>query len=65
MKQALSENRADADRVRQLVNRENYIASISTKQDSYLYQVKVVLPDLSRFDELRLVTVSGGGFQNE
>jgi len=26
-----------------------------------LDQVKVILPDLSRFDELRLITASGGG----
>lgn len=61
MKQALSENRADAERVRQLVNRENYAGSISSIPGMYPYQVRVILPDLSRFDELRLVTVSGGG----
>jgi len=61
MKQALSENRADAERVRQLVNRENYAGSISSTLDIYPHQVRVILPDLSRFDELRLVTVSGGG----
>ena len=65
MKQALSENLAEAERVRQLINREGYLANISAKQDSYPYQVKVILPDLSRFDELRLVTVSEGGLQNE
>jgi len=59
MKQALSENRADAERVRQLVNRENCSSSISTAPA--MYQVRVILPDLSRFDELRLATVSGGG----
>ena len=61
MKQSLSENRADAERVRQLVNRENYAGSISFSPGIYLHQVRVILPDLSRFDELRLVTVSGGG----
>jgi hypothetical protein len=62
MKQALSENRADAERVRQLVNRENYAGSIASIPGMYPYQVRVILPDLSRFDELRLATVSGGGF---
>jgi hypothetical protein len=61
MKQALSENRADAERVRQLVNRENSAGSISSTPGSYPHQVRVNLPDLSRFDELRLVTVSRGG----
>jgi hypothetical protein len=61
MRQALSENRADAERVRQLVNRENSAGSISSTPDIYPHQVRVILPDLSRFDELRLVTVSGGG----
>lgn len=59
MKQALSENWADAERVRQLVNRENCASSISTAPG--MYQVRVILPDLSRFDELRLAAVSGGG----
>ena len=59
MKQSLSENRADAERVRQMVNREDCASSISTAPD--MYQVRVILPDLSRFDELRLATVSGGG----
>jgi transposase len=64
MRQALSENLVDAERVRQLVNRESYPARMSPVQDSP-YQVKVILPDLSRFDELRLVAVAGGGVSNE
>jgi transposase len=61
MRQALSENMADAERVRQLVNRENYSGNISATPSIYPSEVKVILPDLSRFDELRLVTVAGGG----
>ena len=61
MRQALSENMADAERVRQLVNRENYSGNISATPNLYASEVKVILPDLSRFDELRLVTVAGGG----
>ncbi len=61
MGQALSENRADAERVRQLVDRSNYVGVIPSGQSFYLDQVRVILPDLSRFDELRLVTASGGG----
>jgi hypothetical protein len=64
MRQALSENMVNAERVRQLVNRESYPARMSLIQDSP-YQVKVVLPDLSRFDELRRVGVVGGGVSNE
>jgi len=59
--QALSENRADAERVRQLVNRCNYTCIIPPVSSFHLDQVKVILPDLSRFDELRLITASGGG----
>jgi len=61
MTQALSENRADAERVRQLVDRTNFTSVISSAQSFNANQVRVILPDLSRFDELRLVTASGGG----
>ena len=61
MTQALSEDRADAERVRQLVDRTNFTSVISSAQSFYANQVRVILPDLSRFDELRLVTVSKGG----
>jgi transposase len=61
MRQALSENMADAERVRQLVNREGYSGIIAATLSIYPSEVKVILPDLSRFDELRLVTVAGGG----
>jgi hypothetical protein len=64
MRQALSENMVDAERVRQLVNRESYHTRMPVTQDSP-YQVKVILPDLSHFDELRLVAVAGGGVSNE
>jgi len=61
IRQALSENVIDAERVRQLVNRESYPARMSAIQDNYPYQVKVILPDLSQFDELRFAGVAGGG----
>ena len=61
MTQALSENRADAERVRQLVDRTNFTSVISSAQSFYADQVRVILPDLSQFDQLRLVTASGGG----
>ena len=64
MRQALSENLVDAERVRQLVNRGNYTAHVSVVHYSP-YHVKVILPDLSRFDELRLAGVAGGGVSNE
>jgi len=61
MKQSLSENRADAEQVRQLVNKENYAGSISLTPGIYPNQVRVILPNLSQFDELRPVSISGGG----
>jgi hypothetical protein len=61
MTQALSEDRADAERVRQLVDRTNFTSVISSAQSFYADQVRVILPDLSQFDRLRLVTASGGG----
>lgn len=63
--QALAENRADVDRVRQLVNRDTYTAVNFSTPDCHLNQVKVILPDLGRFDELRLATVSKGGIRHE
>jgi len=59
--QALAENRADAEQVRQLASRGNYAGSISPTPSIYPHQVRVILPDLGCFDELRLVSVSGGG----
>ena len=59
MRQALSENIVDGERVRQLVSRESYPVCVSATQESP-YQAKVILPDLSQFDELRLVTTAGG-----
>lgn len=61
MLQALSENRADVDWIRQLVRRENSTGEIPALPNRYYSEVKVVLPDLSRFDELRLVTAGAGG----
>ena len=59
MRQALSENRADVDWIRQLVRRDNCTGEIPALPDVYRPEVKVILPDLSRFDELRLVGVGG------
>ena len=64
MRQALSENRADSERVRQLVRMENYSADVSGIPAVYP-EVKVILPDLSRFDELRLVTAGARGAAND
>ncbi len=61
MRQALSENMADCERVRQLMNRENYSGHISSTFNLYASEVRVILPDLSHFDELRLVTAAEGG----
>jgi len=61
VRQALSENRANVERVRQLVRRENWAGEIPAISNFRHPEVKVILPDLSRFDELRLVTVGGGG----
>ena len=61
MRQALSENWADAERVSQLVRRENYSDNISAIPGLYHSEAKVILPNLSHFDELRLVTAGRGG----
>jgi len=59
MRQALSENIVDAERVGQLISRGSYPVNVSAKQESQ-YQAKVILPDLRQFDQLRLVTAAGG-----
>jgi transposase len=59
MRQALSENIVDAERVRQLVSRGSYPVTVSATQENH-YQAKVILPDLCQFDQLRLVTAAGG-----
>ncbi len=58
--QALSENQVNVERVRQLISRHHYL-DVSPVSSFNPDQVKVVLPDLSRFDELRLATTSSGG----
>jgi transposase len=51
MRQALQENRADAERVRQLLLSDD--SEPVPGKTGYLEQAKVVLPDLSKFDLLR------------
>lgn len=58
--QALSENQPGFERVRQLVSRDDDAGSAPGSSFN-LNQAQVILPDLSRFDELRLAAVSGGG----
>lgn len=65
MQQALSEHMADAERVRQLVNRETYSTNVSDTPNPYHPEVKVILPDLSRFDELRLAVTAVGGVSDD
>jgi len=58
MRQALTENRADYERVRQLVTGAGKAGS--GVYPVYPGEVRVVLPDLSQFDRLRAVTAGGG-----
>jgi hypothetical protein len=43
------------------MDREKYSGNIAARPNPYAAEVKVILPDLSRFDELRLVTLAEGG----
>lgn len=54
MKQALLEKRVDIERVRQLVFGESSLAGKYDNSAALLGQVKVVLPDLSQYDRLRV-----------
>jgi transposase len=57
MSQALQEERADIERVRQLLLNDG--PKPATKGTGYLEQARVVLPDLSRFDLLRAPGAGG------
>ena len=53
MRQALQENRTDVERVRQFLLSDD--SEPVPGKSGYLEQAKVVLPDLSKFDLLRMV----------
>jgi hypothetical protein len=64
MSRALEDNRADIERVRQLV-----IGGASANENppsvGYLEQARVVLPDLSQFERLRIPAMAGGEHRGE
>jgi transposase len=68
MSQALAENRADSERIRQLITGTDATGANQGTSRDYLAQTRVVLPDLGQFDRLRPVlskvegaTVAAGG----
>jgi transposase len=64
MRRALTDNRADIERVRQLM-----IVSAGANENSpsvgYLEQARVILPDLSQFERLRIPVMAGGEHHGE
>ena len=61
MKQALAENRADVERIRQIVSGNGGQGADNCISMDNLRQVKVVLPDLGQFDRLRPVAAATRG----
>jgi hypothetical protein len=61
MSRALVENRADSDRIRQLVTGTDAAGAHQSASRDYLEQSRVVLPDLGQFDRLRATVAAGGG----
>jgi len=60
MGQALLENRADIEKIRQLIAGNNAFEVNRSESRDYLEQSRVVLPDLGQFDRLRATMVAGG-----
>jgi hypothetical protein len=61
MSQALAENRADSERIRQLIAGTDTAGANQSVSRDYLGQSRVVLPDLGQFDRLRATVAAGGG----
>jgi hypothetical protein len=68
MSRALAENRADSERIRQLITVTDAAGANQGVSRDYLGQSRVVLPDLGQFDRLRPAlsevegaTVAAGG----
>ena len=59
MTQVQEENLVSSERIRQLIS-GNAAISVQSTLNSYLGQVKVVLPDLNQFDRLRDMAAVGG-----
>jgi len=60
MSQALAENRADSERIRQLITGTDATGANQGTSRDYLAQTRVVLPDLGQFDRLRATVAAGG-----
>jgi hypothetical protein len=61
MSQALVENRADSERIRQLITITDAGGGSQGVSRNYLEQSRVVLPDLGQFDRLRAAVAAEGG----
>ncbi len=61
MSRALAENRADSERIRQLIAGTDTAGANQNASRDYLGQSRVVLPDLGQFDRLRATVAVGGG----
>ena len=61
MSRALTENRADSERIRQLVNIADAGGAHQNVLRDYLERSRVVLPELGQFDRLRAAVVAEGG----
>lgn len=60
MSQALTENRVDSERIRQLITGTADAAANQNTSRYYLGQPRVILPDLGQFDRLRATVAAGG-----
>ena len=61
MSRALAENRADSERIRELITVTDAAGAHQGVSRDYLGQSRVVLPDLGQFDRLRATVAAGGG----
>jgi hypothetical protein len=61
MSRALAENRADSERIRQLINIADAGGVPQSMPRDYLERSRVVLPELGQFDRLRAAVAAEGG----
>jgi len=61
MTRALAENRADSERIRQLITITDAGGAHQSMPREYLERSRVVLPELGQFDRLRAAVAAEGG----
>ena len=61
MSRALAENRADSERIRQIISVTDADGAHQGASRDYLEQLRVVLPDLGQFDRLRATVAAREG----